>query len=73
MTLVSPNLCGVMLSRLAMDHPTTFADIDRYFFGDASNPCRTRMELLLKYAHWLEQVYSQQYCNNDTRVMRRIN
>mmetsp|Transcript_58519 Transcript_58519/g.174271 ORF Transcript_58519/g.174271 Transcript_58519/m.174271 type:complete len:506 (-) Transcript_58519:4-1521(-) len=66
--LSPPNLRGVMLGRLAMDNPSGFADVDRYFFGEAQNPCRTRRAVLEKYAEWLERVYPRRCCDDDPRV-----
>lgn len=62
------NLRGVMLGRLAMDNPSAFADVDRYFFGEARNPCTTRREVIEKYATWVEQVYPRRCCDDDPAV-----
>lgn len=62
------NLRGVMLGRLAMDNPCAFADVDRYFFGQERNPCRTRRDLIERYATWVERVYPRRCCDDDPAV-----
>ena len=62
------NLKGVMVGRLAMDNPCALADVDRYFFGEEENPCRTRRELIEKYAQWIEKVYPRRCCDDDPTV-----
>ena len=62
------NLKGVMVGRLAMDNPCALADVDRYFFGEEENPCRTRRELIEKYAQWIEKIYPRRCCDDDPTV-----
>lgn len=66
------NLTGVMVGRACMENPAMFWDIDRYFYGEASNPCQTRREALDKYCNYLEQTYPRRCCDNDDRVTLRI-
>ncbi|CAD7976031.1 unnamed protein product [Amoebophrya sp. A25] len=49
-----------MLGRAAMDSPAIFADVDRFFYGEATNPCRTRREVLEKYSEYLARLYPAQ-------------
>ena len=67
-----PNLRGCMLGRAAMDNPSLFWDVDRYFYEEASNPCRNRREVLLKYCDYLERIYPGRCRDNDDRVTFRI-
>jgi len=62
------NLMGVMVGRLAMDNPCALADVDRYMFGEDENPCRTRRELIEKYARWIEKEYPRRCCDDDPTV-----
>ena len=62
------NLKGVMVGRLAMDNPCALADVDRYMFGEEENPCRTRRELIEKYAQWIEKIYPRRCCDDDPTV-----
>ncbi|KAL3810594.1 hypothetical protein ACHAXA_002458 [Cyclostephanos tholiformis] len=63
-----PNLRGVMVGRLARDRPADLADIDRYFYGEPSNPCRNRRELLDRYISFLERAYPRRCCDDDETV-----
>jgi tRNA-dihydrouridine synthase A len=70
---ISPsNLRGCMLGRAAMDNPSMFWDVDRYFYGLASNPCRNRREVLGKYCQYLETIYPRRCCDRDSRVTVNI-
>lgn len=51
------NLRGCMVGRLAMDNPAAMALVDTYFYGEKSNPCRTRREVLDKYCSYIEERY----------------
>lgn len=66
------NLTGIMIGRACMENPAMFWDIDRYFYGETSNPCQTRREALDKYCMYLEQTYPRRCCDNDDRVTSRI-
>jgi len=66
------NLRGCMLGRAAMDHPSLFWDCDRYFYGEAENPCRTRREVLDQYVEYLEEVYPRRCCDNIEEETKRI-
>ena len=65
---VPPNLRGVMVGRLARDRPADLADVDRYFYGEATNPCKNRRELMNKYISFLERVYPRRCCDEDDTV-----
>ena len=69
---VPSNLRGCMLGRAAMDNPSLFWDCDRYFYGEAENPCRTRREVLDQYIDYLEKVYPRRCCDdrNDIQTNR---
>ena len=57
-----------------MDNPCLFHDVDRYFYGEKSNPCRNRGEVLNKYCQYLEQRYPRLCCvddGDDTDTMHR--
>ena len=63
---ISPdNLRGCMMGRAAMDNPCLFHDVDRYFYGEKSNPCRNRGEVLNKYCQYLEQRYPRLCCDTE--------
>ena len=71
--LNSPNnLTGVMLGRALTEVPSMFWDIDRYFYGETSNPCSNRREVLDKYCEYLEYTYPHRCCDNDERITSRI-
>ncbi|KAL7549938.1 hypothetical protein ACHAWF_013193, partial [Thalassiosira exigua] len=63
-----PNLRGVMVGRLARDRPAELADVDRYFYGEACNPCYNRRELMDRYIAFLERVYPRRCCDDDPAV-----
>jgi tRNA-dihydrouridine synthase A len=69
---VPSNLRGCMLGRAAMDNPSVFWDCDRYFYGEAENPCTTRREVLDRYIDYLEKVYPRRCCDdrNDVQTNR---
>jgi len=69
---VPPNLHGCMLGRAAMDHPSMFWDVDRYFYGESCNPCQNRREVLIQYCIYLERTYPRRCCDNDERCTTRI-
>ena len=65
---VPSNLQGCMLGRAAMDNPAIFWDCDRYFYGEAENPCNTRREVLDRYIDYLEKVYPRRCCDDRDDV-----
>jgi tRNA-dihydrouridine synthase A len=66
---ISPtNLRGCMLGRPARENPSMFWDVDRYFYGEMSNPCRNRREVLDKYCEYLERMYPRRCCDRDERL-----
>jgi hypothetical protein len=67
-TISPPNLRGCMLGRAAMDNPSMFWDVDRYFYGEMSNPCRNRREVMDKYCKYLERMYPRRCCDQDERM-----
>eukprot|EP00536_Pseudo-nitzschia_multiseries_P007086 jgi/Psemu1/324602/estExt_fgenesh1_pg.C_1600014 len=69
---VPANLRGCMLGRAAMDNPSLFWDCDRYFYGEAKNPCRTRREVLDQYIAYLEKVYPRRCCDEIDFETKRI-
>ena len=60
-----PNLRGVMVGRLARDRPADLADVDRYFYGENSNPCYNRRDLMNRYISFLEREYPRRCCDDD--------
>jgi tRNA-dihydrouridine synthase A len=66
------NLRGCMLGRAAMDDPALFGDVDRYFYGDITNPCDSRRQALLKYCTYLEELYPRRCCDSDARVTTKL-
>jgi tRNA-dihydrouridine synthase A len=61
-----PNLRGCMIGRAAMENPCMFWDVDRYFYGEETNPCQNRRELLDSYCKYLEFTYPRQCCSNNS-------
>ena len=49
---------------MARDRPADIADIDRYFYGERHNPCRSRREVMEKYIKFLESVYPRRCCDD---------
>jgi hypothetical protein len=45
-----------------------FWDVDRYFYGEMSNPCRNRREVMDKYCKYLERMYPRRCCDQDERM-----
>jgi tRNA-dihydrouridine synthase len=66
------NLVGCMLGRACMENPAMFWDVDRYFYGEESNPCRNRRDVLEKYCRYLETTYPRRCCDNDHRKTSRL-
>ena len=67
--LISPlNLTGVMVGRLARDRPADLAAVDRYFYGEPTNPCGNRREVMEKYISFLEKVYPRRCCDDDEMI-----
>ena len=59
------NLRGCMMGRAAIDDPCMFHDVDRYFYGEASNPCQNRMQVLEKYCQYLERRHPRRCCSEN--------
>lgn len=59
-----PNMKGAMLGRACIDNPAMFWDVDRYIFGDLTNPCQNRRQLLEKYCAFLERRYPRRCCDD---------
>ena len=66
------NLRGCMLGRAAMDHPTQFWDVDRYWYGCTANPSETRRQVLNRYCAFLEELYPRRCCDEDATVTDRL-
>jgi tRNA-dihydrouridine synthase A len=67
------NLVGAMLGRAALDHPVQFWDVDRYWYGAASNPISCRRQILDQYCAVLYQLYPRRCCDDqDTIVTDRL-
>ena len=71
-TVAPPNLRGCMIGRAAMDNPSMFWDVDRYFYGEDSNPCQNRRQVLVQYCEYLERTYPRRCCDDDERCTTRI-
>lgn len=63
-----PNLRGVMVGRLARDRPADLADVDRFFFGEPSNPCYNRRHLMDRYISFLEKEYPRRCCDDGETI-----
>ena len=63
-----PNLRGVMVGRLARDNPAALAHIDRYFYGESTNPCNNRRDLMEKYIQFVERVYPRRCCDDNQHI-----
>ena len=59
------NLRGCLLGRVAMDNPAIFADVDRFWYGEPSNPCANRRDVLDRYCNVLEEMYPSRCCDGD--------
>lgn len=66
------NLRGVMVGRLARDNPVSLADVDRYFFGEPTNPCSSRTDLMQKYIAFVERIYPRRCCDDDEVISSRM-
>ena len=64
----NPPLKGVMVGRLARDHPAAIATVDTDFYGEVSNPCQNRRILLDRYVKFLERVYPRRCCDDDESI-----
>jgi tRNA-dihydrouridine synthase A len=60
-----PNLRGCMMGRAAFDNPIVFWNVDRFFYGEPTNPCQNRREVLEQYCQFLERTYPRRCCDND--------
>ncbi|KAL3938753.1 MAG: hypothetical protein SGBAC_006403 [Bacillariaceae sp.] len=58
------NLVGCMLGRACMEHPAMFHDVDRFWYGEPSNPCQNRRQVLEQYMVYLEKAYPRR-CSDD--------
>jgi tRNA-dihydrouridine synthase A len=67
-----PNLKGCLLGRVARDNPCFLWDIDRYFYGEVSNPCQNRLQVINQYLLYLESVVPRRCCDVDPRETRKI-
>jgi tRNA-dihydrouridine synthase A len=67
-----PNLRGCMLGRAAISNPAIFGDADRFFYGEESNPCKSRRDVLLKYCAYLEELYPRRCCDDDERITSKL-
>jgi len=63
--LAPPNLRGCMMGRAAIDDPCLFYNVDTYFYGEPTNPCQNRRQVLERYCLCLEQMYPRRCCDND--------
>jgi len=66
--IVPSNLRGCMMGRVAIENPSIFWDVDRYFYGLERNPCQNRREVLEKYASYLENLYPRRCCDLDEEI-----
>lgn len=64
----NPPINGVMVGRLARDHPAALATIDTDFYGEPSNPCKNRRDLMNRYIKFLERVYPRRCCDDDATI-----
>jgi tRNA-dihydrouridine synthase A len=69
---VPPNLRGCMVGRAALDHPMQFWDVDRYWYGAATNPVSCRRHVLDQYCAVLRQLYPRRCCDDDDMVTDRL-
>ncbi len=69
---IPTNLRGCMLGRVAIDNPCILWDVDRYFYGEESNPCRTRRDILDQYCSYIQRMYPRRCCDRDPRVTSKI-
>jgi hypothetical protein len=67
-----PNLKGCLMGRTPRDNPCFMWDIDRYFYGDATNPCQNRWQVLTQYLDYIETVIPRRCCDTDPRETRRL-
>ena len=66
------NLLGCMMGRAAIDNPSIFWDVDRYFYGMEKNPCQNRRQVLEKYASYLDELYPKRCCDTEEEITHRI-
>jgi len=66
------NLNGCMIGRACMENPAMFADVDRFWYSEETNPCENRREVLEKYCLYLEQIYPRRCCDDDERKTGRL-
>ena len=69
---VPRNLKGCMLGRSAMDNPSIFWDVDRYFYNCKTNPCINRRQVVQKYCTYLEKLYPRRCCDTDERITYKL-
>jgi tRNA-dihydrouridine synthase A len=66
------NLRGCMVGRIARDNPCILWDVDRYFYGEAENPCQNRKEVLEQYCAYLETIYPRRCCDRYPGETKKI-
>lgn len=66
------NLKGCLMGRTPRDNPCLMWDIDRYFYGEATNPCQNRWQVLTQYLDYIETVIPRRCCDTDPRDTRRL-
>jgi len=66
---VPSNLSGCMLGRAVMENPAMFHDVDRYFYGESSNPSRNRRHVLDQYCQYLENIHPPQCCDEEDSLV----
>jgi len=71
-TIAPPNLRGCMLGRAAIDNPSMFWDVDRYFYDQPCNPCKNRRQALEQYCLYLERIYPRRCCDVDDGITLKI-
>ena len=67
-----PNLRGCLMGRGPRDNPCMLWDADRYFYGEPSNPCQNRRQVLDQYMAYLETQVPRRCCDSDSRPTRRL-
>jgi tRNA-dihydrouridine synthase A len=66
------NLRGCMFGWAVMDNPSQFWDVDRYWYGEPTNPCQTRRHALDQYCAYLSCTYPRRCCDSDPITTKRI-
>jgi tRNA-dihydrouridine synthase len=63
-----PNLRGCMVGRIAMEHPSSLALVDTFFYGASTNPSRNRRHVLDQYCQYLQERYPRRCCDSNPVV-----